>query len=196
MHLPRVPPSAPRFGNRLTRALGRAVLRAAGWRIEGQIPDLPRCVVILAPHTSNLDLPLGLAAMFAVGVRVNWLGKHTIFRGPFGWFLRGLGGIPLDRGHAAGVVAQAAGAMRAAPRMFLGLAPEGTRARVPAWKTGFHRIACAARVPIVPAALDYSRRVVWIWPPFTPTGDAASDVAAIQRRYQASMGRHPDRYGQ
>lgn len=194
MRLPSLPPSAPPFGNAFTRLIGRTVLRATGWRVDGDIPDLRHCVAILAPHTSNLDLPLAVAAMFAIGLRVNWLGKHTIFWEPLASFLRWLGGIPVDRRAASGTVAQAVAALTNAPRMFLGVAPEGTRARVPRWKTGFHRIAVAAGVPIVPVAFDYPRRTIVIFPAFAPTADAETDVAALRRLYRVEMGRHPDRY--
>ena len=196
MRLPSLPPSAPPFGNAATRALGRAVLRVTGFRVEGAVPDLTHCVAIAAPHTSNFDLPLALAAMFALGVRVNWLGKHTIFWRPLGTLLRWLGGVPVDRSAATNTVDQAVAALRAAPRMFLGVAPEGTRSRVARWKTGFHRIAVTAGVPIVPVCLDYSRRVVRIFPTMTPPADLQADIAALQQLYAAGMGRHPGRYGQ
>lgn len=196
MRLPTLPPSAPPFGNAFTRVLGRFVLRVTGWQVEGEIPDLPRCVAIVAPHTSNLDLPLSVATLFAIGLRVNWLGKHTIFWEPLGAFLRWLGGVPVDRRAATDTVDQAVAAITAAPRMFLGLAPEGTRSRVARWKTGFHRIALRAGVPVVCVAFDYGRHRIVIWPPFPPTDDVAADLAALQTRYHAGMARHPDRYGQ
>ena len=196
MRLPSLPPSAPRFGNRFTRVLGRTVLAATGWRVEGDIPDLRHCVAILAPHTSNYDLPLALATMFAIGLRVNWLGKHTIFREPLATVLRWFGGIPVNRRAATATVDQAVAVIQGAPRMFLGLAPEGTRARVPRWKTGFHRIALGAGVPIVPVAFDYPRRTVVIFPPFHPTPDAEADVAALQQLYRSDMACHPHLYGQ
>lgn len=196
MRLPSLPPSAPRFGNRFTRVLGRTVLAATGWRVEGDIPDLRHCVAILAPHTSNYDLPLALATMFAIGLRVNWLGKHTIFREPLATVLRWFGGIPVNRRAATATVDQAVAVLQRAPQMFLGLAPEGTRARVPRWKTGFHRIALGAGVPIVGVAFDYPNRTVVIHPPFHPTPDAEADVAALQQLYRADMARHPHLYGQ
>lgn len=196
MRLPSLPPSAPRFGNRFTCVLGRTVLAATGWRVEGDIPDLRHCVAILAPHTSNYDLALALATMFAIGLRVNWLGKHTIFREPLNTILRWFGGIPVNRRAATATVDQAVAVINGAPRMFLGLAPEGTRARVPRWKTGFHRIALGAGVPIVGVAFDYPRRTVVIFPPFHPTPDVEADVAALQKLYRADMACHPHLYGQ
>ncbi|MCU0255660.1 MAG: lysophospholipid acyltransferase family protein [Vicinamibacterales bacterium] len=196
MRLPTLPPSAPPFGNALTRAIGRAVLGSLGWQVDGEIPDLRRCVAVLAPHTSNVDLPMALAVIFATGLKLNWLGKHTIFWPPLGWLLRWLGGIPVDRRAASGTVEQATAALRAADRMFLGIAPEGTRSRVGRWKTGFLRIARAAGVPVVPVALDYSRKTVSIWPAMALTDDVEADLARIQERYRAEMARHPAHYGQ
>lgn len=194
MPLPPLPPLAPPLGNALTRWLGRTVLRVAGWRVDGDIPNLRRCVAVLAPHTSNLDLPLVIATQLALGLRVNWLGKHTIFRGPLAGLLRRLGGIPVDRRAAAGTVGQAVAALTSAPRMFLGLAPEGTRSRVARWKTGFHRIATAAGVPIVPVAVDYPRRAVVIFPPFAPGADVDADILVLRGYYRPDMGRHPAGY--
>lgn len=194
--LPSLPPAAPQFGNALTRAVGRWALKLSGWRVDGDLPDVRRCVAIMAPHTSNFDLPLAIALMMGMDVRVSVLAKHTVFRWPLSVLMRAIGAVSVDRGAATDVVAQAASVLRAADKMFLGLAPEGTRARVPRWKTGFYRIAVAAGVPIVTVGFDYARRVVTIWPPFWPTGCLDDDLAVLQARFSAAMGRHPERYGQ
>ena len=119
-----------RAGNPARRALGRLVLRIAGWTIAGDVPAEPKFVAIVAPHTSNWDFVIGVAAMFALDLRVRWLGKHTLFRWPLGWLLRALGGQPVRRDAPQGVVAEVADAIRAEPRFILALAPEGTRRRV------------------------------------------------------------------
>jgi 1-acyl-sn-glycerol-3-phosphate acyltransferase len=174
--------------------LGRAAVSLIGWRVEGTLPDIPKCVLIVAPHTSNFDLPIGVALMLGLDLRINWLGKHTIFWWPLGVLLRWLGGIAVDRRAATDVVAHVADLIQARPRIFLGLAPEGTRRRVERWKTGFYRIARRAGVPIVTVALDYAHRRVIIWPPFDPTGDLAADLVLLQSRFDRSMARHPDRF--
>lgn len=194
MRVPSPGEAVPKRGNALSRALGRAILAAFGWRIEGVIPDVPKVVVILAPHTSNWDFLFGLAAILALGIDVRWLGKQSIFRPPFRRLLRFLGGIPVDRRDAADVVVTAVGLFRESDRLFLGLAPEGTRSKVEKWKSGFYRIAEAAGIAIFPAALDYRVKAVVLQPLFAPTGDYPLDLAAIQGRYTKEMARHPEMY--
>src|SRR5689334_21175238 len=95
--IPALGPAVPARHGGVSRAFGRAVLRALGWRIEGVIPDVPRCVLIVAPHTSNWDFVVGFAAMLALDLQLTWLGKHQIFRGPFGALWRRFGGVPVHR---------------------------------------------------------------------------------------------------
>lgn len=184
----------PRRGNGLSRALGAAALGVAGWRIEGRVPDAPKLVLAVAPHTSNWDFLVGVAAMFALGVRVHWLGKHTLFRPPLGPLMRWLGGTPVDRSTARGAVEQVVAAFRAHDRFLLGLSPEGTRRKRDAWRTGFYHIARGAAVPVVPVALDYGRRAVTIFAPVPPTGDEAADLRRIQAPFQAAMARFPAQF--
>ena len=172
--------------------LGRSALALAGWRIVGVAPPLPRFVAIVAPHSSNWDFFVGLAARFALGLDVHWLGKHTLFRWPLGPILLRLGGRPVRRDAPEGAVAAAAAMMCAEPRFVLALAPEGTRRRVAQWRTGFYRIAESAGVPIVPVAMDWSRREITLGEPLTPTGDLAADLAALQARYRPEMARYPE----
>lgn len=165
---------------------------ATRWRFRGELPRLPRYVIIVAPHTSNWDFFVGLAAKFALGLKARWLGKHTIFRGPAGWILRALGGIPVDRSHPDGTVDGVLAEMRRASTCVLALSPEGTRKRTEQWKTGFYRIAVAAGVPIVPVFFDWSTRTIGLLPPFRPTGDATHDIVAIRGFYRRQMARRPE----
>jgi 1-acyl-sn-glycerol-3-phosphate acyltransferase len=165
------------------RTLGQAYLRLGGWRIEGAFPTDPRFIVIVAPHTSNWDFSLGVAVVFALDLRVSWLGKHTLFRPPFQGFFRWLGGIPVDRSASHGVVGACVSAFEEAPALMLALAPEGTRKGITQWKTGFYRIAVEARVPILPVGFDYRDHVVRLLPVVTPTGDLERDLPRIQALY-------------
>ena len=183
---------APRRGSAWRRALGRVALSILRWRILGDVPPIPKFVAVVAPHTSNWDFIVCVASMFAIDVDVRWLGKHTLFRKPLGWLLRWLGGVPIQRDAAEGVVEQVAAVIRAEKEIILAVTPEGTRNRVPQWKTGFHRIAAAADVPIVPVQLDWSRREVRIREPVLPGNDVAGDIAALQTLFSPDMARHPD----
>ena len=183
----------PRRRSTILQAFGRAGLRLWGWRIAGALPPLDKFVVIVAPHTSNWDFPLGVLAMFALDLRAHWLGKHTLFRGPLGALMRALGGEPVDRSQPGDVVEQVAARIRDADAYVLGLAPEGTRRARP-WKTGFHRIAVAARVPVVPAWIDYGHRTIGIGAPVAMSGELEDDLARLGAHYEARMARYPGQY--
>lgn len=185
-----VPPSAPRAHGRFARAFGRSVLRLGGWRVRGGIPDLPRMVIIAAPHSSGWDAVWGLAAKLALGLDVRFMGKAELFRGPLGWLLRWLGGVPVDRHAAHGVVEQMADRFAASERFWLALAPEGTRRRVQRWRTGFWHIAHAAQVPVVCAYFHYPERVVGFDAVFVTSDDMDADIARIQAFYAPWQGKH------
>ena len=172
----------------LLRMLGKVYLRGAGWRFEGAFPTVPKCVIIVAPHTSNWDFSLGLAVVFGLELRASWLGKHTIFMPPFRRLLKWLGGIPVNRAASHGVVGECVRAFEASDALYLAVAPEGTRKGVSQWKTGFYFIALKAGVPIMPVAFDFGTHVVRLMPVFHPTGDMEADLAVLQACYDGSQG--------
>ena len=189
-----LPPNAPRMPrNRFIESLGRAILRAFGWRMVGGFPDIPKAVVIAAPHSSNWDGLLGFGAKFGMGVKLSILGKDALIRIPLlGRILRWQGVIPVDRSAPHGVVGQAAQAIRDADRMWYAIAPEGTRRWVERWKPGFWHIARNAGVPVIPAYFDYANKVIGIGPPFELGDDMQADIARIQRWYKPYKGRNHD----
>jgi len=155
------------------------------------MPNLRKFVLIVAPHTSNWDFPVGMSAKLALGLSAIWLGKHTLFRFGFGIILRALGGIPVDRSAKNDVVQQVSGEFAKRGQLVLALAPEGTRKRVERWRTGFYHIAHAARVPIVPVALDWELRAIRILAPFVTTGDVEGDIAKLRQLFEGLKGRRP-----
>lgn len=173
----------------LFRMLGQAYLRGAGWRFEGAFPDVPKCVFIVAPHTSNWDFSLGLAVVFGIEMRASWLGKHTIFIPPFRSLLRWLGGIPVNRAASHGVVGECVRAFEASDALYLAIAPEGTRKGVSQWKTGFYFIAVKAGVPILPVAFDFGAHVIRLMPVFQPTGNLEADLPVLQALFDGAQGR-------
>jgi 1-acyl-sn-glycerol-3-phosphate acyltransferase len=186
-----LPPNAPRVPpNAFTRWLGRSLLRVGGWRMAGAFPDLPRLVLIGAPHSSNWDGFWGFAAKLALGLDIRILGKHQLFWWPLGPLLRRLGVIAVDRSAASGVVGQAATLIAQADKLWFGLAPEGTRKAGVPWKTGFWKIAKAAGVPVLPASFHYPDKVIGIGPPFVLGDDMAADIARIRAWYRPWQGRH------
>lgn len=178
--LPSLGPQIPRTGSVMSRTLGRWVLSAIGWNVTGEIPNLPKLVLIAAPHTSNWDFVVAIAAKLALGLEVRFLGKNTLFVGPLGWVMRALGGRPVDRSSSNDVVKEMVAEFARAERLVVGLAPEGTRKRVARWRTGFYHIAHGAGVPIVPVALNFGVREVQILAPFHTTGDVEKDISALQ----------------
>jgi 1-acyl-sn-glycerol-3-phosphate acyltransferase len=196
MPLPALGPAVPRTHGRFIAGLGRWALSFAGWKIEGSFPDCPKMMLIVAPHTSNWDFPVGLMAKFALRLEARFVAKHSLFWWPFGVLLRALGGIPVNRAAAGDVVEDAERAYRERDQLLLVITPEGTRARVERWKSGFHRIARAAGVPVVLAVIDYSCKVVRFGPAFQATDDYDGDLAAMQAHITAAMAKHPERYGQ
>ena len=169
---------------RLFRPLGRLWLRATGFGVEGQMPDIAKFVLVAAPHTTNWDLPYTLAAGLHYGVRVHWMGKESIFKWPFGGMMRRLGGIAVDRTRSNNSVEQMAAAFARSERLILVIAPEGTRGSVAQWRSGFYHIAHAAKVPLVLGFIDYERRRVGIGGVFHPTGDYEVDLPRIQAFYR------------
>ena len=190
--VPPLPPNAPRVKpNALLRWLGRAILRMGGWRMVGRFPDIPKLVLIGAPHSSNWDGVWGFAAKMAMGLDIKILGKDSLFRVPLlGAALRHLSVIPVDRSAAQGVVEQAAAMIAQADRLWFGLAPEGTRKPVERWKPGFWRIAKAADVPVLPAYFHYPEKIIGIGEPFWLSDDMNADIARIRTWYRPWQGKH------
>jgi 1-acyl-sn-glycerol-3-phosphate acyltransferase len=187
--LPHLGAAIPRRGSGGLRFVGRAMLAALGWRVEGELPNLPKLVIAVAPHTSNWDFVVGVAAMFALDLRIDFLGKHTLFRGPLGAFMRGIGGIPVDRSHPGGVVEDAIAAFGRVPQRVLAIAPEGTRKGAARFKSGFLRIARGAGVPVVLATLDYGARSVRFGPTFTPGADIEAERARAEAHFAPIRGK-------
>ena len=187
--LPSVGASVPRSGNIVMHLFGRLFLRVMGWRVEGDIADHPKMVAIVAPHTSNWDFPIGLAARYALRLDASWLGKHTLFRPAYGWIMRRWGGIAVDRSAAHDVVSQTIEAFATRPRVFLVITPEGTRKQVSRWRTGFWHIAKGAGVPILPIVFDWGSRVIRIHPAFMPRTSVDEDITELQSKFAGTRGR-------
>lgn len=175
--------SVPQTGNALTRAIGSFVLKLMGWRVSGAFPNEKKLIFIGCPHTSNWDLILALASMQSVGLKCNWMMKKEAFFWPLGGLFKWLGGIPIDRGAATDVPSQMANWFARQDKAYLGMTPEGTRAKVSAYKKGYLRIARKANIPVFLVAVDAVEKVVKLdrlWP---LTGDMDADNAAIKAYY-------------
>jgi len=176
--------------------VSRAILRLVGWRVEGELPSYPKMVIIGGPHTSNWDFPLAMLAASALRMRIKWLGKHTLFRKPFGWFFRALGGIPVNRQAAHGVIDDSVRAFQEADRLSLVVTPEATRSKQRRWKSGFYRIASAAEVPVALVGVDGPTKVVRAGPDRVPTEDVGSFMDWIRSFYADYGGVKPANKGE
>jgi 1-acyl-sn-glycerol-3-phosphate acyltransferase len=165
-----------------------------GWSLEGALPLPPKAVIMGAPHTSNWDFLIFVGAMESLGADARYIGKASLFRwGPMARFMKGLGGIPVDRSIKNDLVATASAELRKADNMLLVIAPEGTRDATAKWRMGFYRIAEAAGVPIVPAGPDYLRKTAFFGAPIWPTGDPERDLEPAWRFFRTLRPRHPDK---
>ena len=191
---PEVGEAVPRTHGPLTTALGRFMIRIRGWGFEGTVPNEPKLILLVAPHTSNWDFLTGLWVKFGLRLKANFLAKHTLFWWPLGAFLRSIGGIAIDRSKAAGITEDSARAFREHDQMMLVIAPEGTRSKSKKWKSGFHRIAVAAQVPILPIVFDYPKKVVRFEPLFHATEDYEADLAKLQSYFSADLALRPENY--
>jgi 1-acyl-sn-glycerol-3-phosphate acyltransferase len=191
MRVPSLPECLPRRGNAFSSVLSRALLGAWGWRIDGDFPARPKMVAIVAPHTSNWDFIVGILAVFAIGIRVRFLGKHTLFKRGLGVLMRWFGGIPVNREAPQGLVPQVVEAIENADQVFLAITPAGTRSSTKPWKSGFYNIAVAARVPILPVIFDGPSRAIRLLPPFEPSGDYEADLPKLLALYAGVRGLKP-----
>jgi 1-acyl-sn-glycerol-3-phosphate acyltransferase len=194
--LPQLGQAVPRRGNRLSRGFWTLVMRLLGWRVVGQMPDLPRFVFVGAPHTSNQDFFMTALTMASLGIDVHFVMKHTPFVGPVGWFLRWFGGIPLDRDRTRDFVAQMVDEFNGRERFMLAIMPEGTRGKgqeAKGWRSGFYYIAQGASVPLVMVIFDYANKRMRVGPLFWPGESYEADLAAIQAFFAGIEGKNPER---
>ncbi len=152
-------------------------------------------IIIGAPHTSNWDFPLAILALYAMGLRFSWVGKHTLFRFPFGFIFRALGGIPVDRHIRQSFIAKMIDLFAASDDFILAIAPEGTRAKTAYWKTGFHAIAQEASVPIALGYLDYKLKLIGVGATLHPSWSIEEDFRILQGFYAGKTGKYQENQG-
>ena len=175
------------------RAIANLVFtRFLGWHISGNFPELDKCVVIVVPHTSWVDFVIGLLVRKIIGREIHFIAKDSLFRPPFGWYFRWMGGSPIDRSKSNDTVAAIAGIFNQKDVFRLALSPEGTRKKVREWKTGFYYIAMAAKVPIILVAFDFGKKEVKISKPHYPSGDKETDFGRYKAFYKGVVGKVPE----
>lgn len=175
--------------------LAAALMRLTGWRLVYVPPPAPKSVIIVYPHTSNWDFPIGLAARSVAGIPCHFAAKDTLFRGLFGRWLARVGGIPVNRREPTGFVEQLAREFARRDEFHVVFTPEGTRSRTEHWKSGFYRLALATKVPLGLAFIDYDRREVGIGGWLVLTGDQEADLDRIRAFYAGKRGRRHELAG-
>ncbi|RUO40158.1 acyltransferase [Aliidiomarina taiwanensis] len=164
-----------------------------GWKVVGQMPDIKKAIVPVAPHTSNWDFFIGVFAMLALGLKLSFLGKKEIFVFPVRRLLTWLGGVPVNRASAHGVVADIAKQFNEREQLILALSPEGTRSKVEHWRTGFLHMARAAKVPVVPVALDFAKREIQIGQPIEIDDDIEKGLKEVQAFTRQAQAKYPEK---
>lgn len=179
----------------MLKIFSRTLLKLIGWKVDITFPEEKKLVMIGAPHTTNWDLPIGLLCFWSASLQLNWVAKKQLFIGPFNYFFRALGGIPVDRSIRSGFIKQIAQQFDEHDEMLIGLTPEGTRSKTTYWKTGFYYIALDAKVPICLAYIDYPSRTIGFGKIIQPTGDIDKDFEQINAFYQDKKGKYPENQG-
>ena len=186
-----LPPNAPRSkSGKWLKNLALLLLKVGGWKMVGEWPNVPKMVMIAAPHSSGWDAVWGMAVKAAMGVEIVFIGKAELFKGPLGWVLRKLGGRPVDRSAPGDIIEQIAAQIRNSEKMWFVLAPEGTRKRVQHWKPGFWKIARKAEVPVCCAWFHYPDKTIGAGPLVELTDDFESDMKRIREIYRPYIGKN------
>ena len=164
-----------------------------GWRVENGFPEAPKkYIIIAAPHTSWIDFPIAILSRMSEGKMVHFIGKGSLFKWPFGYFFKALGGTPVDRDKSTNMVAGVINIFKTKEEFRLGISPEGTRKKVDKWKTGFYYIAKGANVPIVMATLDFENKKIKISEPYYVTEDIHKDFKVFDNFYKDVKGKNPE----
>lgn len=180
----------------MKKRVAQLILWLKGWKVVGDPPSFPKYVILAAPHTSNWDFVIGRAFGYTLGIEAKFLGKSQLFRPPYGWFFRWMGGIPVDRTKHNSLVEFTIDLFNRSQYLAVGLAPEGTRQRVERWKQGFYHIAAGANVPIVLSFMDYKRKEAGVGKVIFPSGDIEKDMLDIESFYKTVVPKKPELYNQ
>ncbi len=183
----------------MIQGFAKILLKLIGWKVEGNIPPMSKYVLIGAPHTSNWDLFYALLSLSSLGLKFNWVMKHTLFFWPLGTFFRAIGGVPVNRKSSTSFLRSVIDIFNERQQFILTISPEGTRSKTQFWKTGFYTIAIKAKVPVVMGYIDYPSKTVGVNVDansmFTPSGNLAEDMKLIAAFYQGKRGKYIEKQG-
>lgn len=174
--------------------LAARILKLCGWKLSVTVPDVPKCIICVAPHTSNWDFLWGKLAYAAVGRQAGFLIKEAWFFWPMKYFFRAMGGIPVPARRGSSLTQTLVEMFRNNTTMSLAITPEGTRSRTSRWRSGFLHIAYEAQIPIMLGVIDYKLKQIMIENEFIPSGDFDRDMAQIKRFYKPFTGKYPEKF--
>ena len=175
--------------------IARFIFSIKGWKLYGQIPEgLKKCVIIQAPHTSMLDFFIGWLASKIYRVKFRFIIKKEAFVFPISYFIKAMGGIPVDRAKSQGMVKQIVNVFNKSNTLYLVITPEGTRNYTDKWKKGFYFIAQQANVPVLLSYIDYQKKICGIGKQLEPTGNFEEDFKIIEDFYRGMKGKHPEKF--
>jgi len=178
----------------MKKSICRWLFEAWGWTLEAPpiLDRLKKFIIVVAPHTSNWDFPVGLLVRCQMERDFRFIAKAALFRPPFGWLFQALGGYPVDRNKSQNFVDAVVDIFNSKEDFVITITPEGTRKKVDRWKTGFYHIAMGAHIPLVMCSFDWGRKIVRFSEPFYPTGDLEEDFEQIRDFFQGVLGKHPE----
>lgn len=181
------PEKPPHRGHTLSRQFFKRLYLAQGWQFEGEFPNLPKAVAILSPHTSNYDGLYAFMAMLGIGIQVTIFGKDSLFKWPFKKMLHWIGVIPVKRDSPHGLTQQIIASIQAKDKIWIAMAPEGTRKSAEQMRTGFYHIALGANIPIVMFAFDYEQKIIRCLGVKYVTSNYEADLAEILSLYKGKF---------
>ena len=191
MKWPLLGDAVPQRKHPIRTLIGRVVFKLIGWKLEGNLPNRSKLVLAALPHSSNFDFILALSVIWGWGLKLNYMGKHTLFKFPHGLFFRAVGGIPVDRRSPQGLIEKMTDEFNSRQSLMLGIAPEGTRNSDGTLKAGFARIANAASVPVVPVIVNYKTKTLTLGTVITDLSSVESIIAAVKTQGQSGHRRAP-----
>ena len=178
----------------MVKRFSKLLLRFFRWESSITVDIPQKCVICVAPHTSNTDFFIAKIFYSTIGGKPHFLMKKEWFFFPLSYLLKCLGGIPVNRKIKQSLTEQMVEKFNLKERFHLAIAPEGTRKKNPNWKTGFYYIALKAKVPILLAHIDYLKKKIGITGMLHPSGDEKRDMQTIKAFYQHFTGRHPENF--
>jgi 1-acyl-sn-glycerol-3-phosphate acyltransferase len=180
----------------IAKFISKLYFKLTGWKTIGSIPpEVKKCIIVGAPHTSNWDFIYARFALYIYNYKIRYLIKDSMFKNRIAaWFFKITGGIPVDRSKSNNLTGELAQLLKTEDTLYIAIPPEGTRKRVSRWKTGFYRIAVDCNIPIALAFLDYKKKQAGFIKMFYPTDNMTEDFRLIESFYSPDMAAHPDYY--